>query len=95
MRFLVSGVIAVTMGLWVVAIALLSIQNVLITDLAGNKTLVTLKFLGLMSVPLPFGLTLALSAALGMVGAAIALPLFSLAPKPRSGRSPRSPQRRP
>ncbi|MGK7889776.1 MAG: DUF1049 domain-containing protein [Leptolyngbyaceae cyanobacterium] len=98
MRSLISGMIAVIMAGWVVAIALLSVQNVLIPDPTGTPTLVTLKFLGLTSVPLPFGLTLALSAAIGMVGAAILMPLLMSTPrqrdKQRGGRSPRSRQRR-
>jgi uncharacterized integral membrane protein len=54
-------------ALWVVAIALISVQN---------ATPVALRFLMFESVRVPVGLVLALSAALGMVGMAIALPLL-------------------
>jgi uncharacterized integral membrane protein len=54
-------------ALWVVAIALISVQN---------ATPVALRFMMFESVRVPVGLVLALSAALGMVGMAIALPLL-------------------
>lgn len=61
-RFLTMLIIA----LWVGAIALISVQN---------ATPVTLQFLFLRSVEIPMGLVLAFSAGLGMLGAAIVLPL--------------------
>ncbi|NJR61910.1 MAG: DUF1049 domain-containing protein [Cyanobacteria bacterium CRU_2_1] len=60
-RILASGI----MAFWVCAIALVSVQN---------AAPVSLRFLGLQSVQMPFGLVLAFSAAVGMVGMAIVLP---------------------
>jgi uncharacterized integral membrane protein len=51
---------------WVSAIALVSVQN---------ATPVSLKFLTFQSVQLPMGLVLAFSAAAGMVGMAVLLPV--------------------
>jgi uncharacterized integral membrane protein len=64
-KFLTALIFAV----WIVAIALLSVQN---------AAPVSLRFLAFESVQIPVGLVLALSAALGMVGMAIALPLLRL-----------------
>ncbi|MBE9177163.1 LapA family protein [Oculatella sp. LEGE 06141] len=52
---------------WISAIALISVQN---------AAPVTLRFLFFQSVELPMGLILAFSAALGMVGTALVLPLW-------------------
>ena len=51
---------------WVSAIALVSVQN---------ATPVSLQFLTFQSVQLPMGLVLAFSAAIGMVGMAVLLPV--------------------
>jgi uncharacterized integral membrane protein len=64
-KFLTALIFAV----WIVAIALLSVQN---------AAPVSLRLLAFESVQIPVGLVLALSAALGMVGMAIALPLLRL-----------------
>ncbi|MBK4731532.1 LapA family protein [Oxynema sp. CENA135] len=49
---------------WIVAIAIISVQN---------ATLVSLQFLGFQSIQLPLGIVLALSAATGAIGGAIGL----------------------
>jgi uncharacterized integral membrane protein len=59
--------IALIIAFWISAIALISIQN---------AEPVTLKFLTLQSVALPFGLVLAFSAGLGVFGSALLLPLL-------------------
>ncbi|NER34732.1 MAG: DUF1049 domain-containing protein [Oscillatoria sp. SIO1A7] len=48
---------------WVVAIAIVSVQN---------ATLVSLQFLGLRSIQIPVGVVLAASVGVGMVGGALA-----------------------
>lgn len=60
-------VIMVIVAFWVSAIALLSVQN---------AAPVALRFLTFQSVQLPMGLVVAFSAAVGMVGMAIVLPLL-------------------
>jgi uncharacterized integral membrane protein len=62
-------VTALIFAVWIVAIALLSVQN---------AAPVSLRFLVFESVQIPVGLVLALSAALGMLGMAIALPMLRL-----------------
>ncbi|WP_341527457.1 LapA family protein [Nostoc sp. UHCC 0302] len=64
--FLTSLVIAI----WVVAIAIISVQN---------ATPVSLKFLTFQSVQIPVGLFLAFSAALGLIVMAVLQPLWGLA----------------
>ncbi|MCT7984881.1 LapA family protein [Laspinema sp. A4] len=61
---LVSAIAAI----WVVAIALLSVQN---------ATPVSLQFLGFSSIQLPVGLVLAASTGLGMIGGALVLSVLS------------------
>jgi uncharacterized integral membrane protein len=58
--------IALIVAGWVSAIALISVQN---------ATPVSLRFLAFQSVQLPMGLVLAFSAAIGMVGMAVLLPM--------------------
>jgi uncharacterized integral membrane protein len=65
-NFLILLIIAV----WVVAIALISVQN---------ATPVSLRFLGFQSIQIPFGLILAFSVAVGLLGTAVLQPLWSLA----------------
>lgn len=52
---------------WVVAIAILSVQN---------ATPVSLKFLNFQSIQIPVGLVLAFSASVGIVGMALVQPLW-------------------
>lgn len=54
--------------IWILAIAILSVQN---------ATPVSLKFLGFESIQLPVGVVLAFCAGAGVVGGAIAFPLLS------------------
>ncbi|MBF2078563.1 MAG: DUF1049 domain-containing protein [Synechococcales cyanobacterium T60_A2020_003] len=60
-------ILAVIVGAWISAIALLSIQNA-----KG----VTLQFLAFKSVEIPFGLVLTSSVVVGMVGTALLLPVL-------------------
>lgn len=69
MKSLATLIISVILAVWMMAIAILSVQN---------ATPVTLKFLAYESIRLPVGVVLAFSAAAGaIVGAIVALPLFS------------------
>lgn len=60
-------ILALMTAFWVGAIALIAIQNA-----EG----VSLRFLNFQSVEIPFGLLLAFSAAVGMVGTALLLPIL-------------------
>lgn len=60
-------ILALVVGFWVSAIALIAIQNA-----KG----VTIRFLLLQSVEIPFGLVLTFAFVLGMVGTALLLPLL-------------------
>lgn len=71
-RFFLSLILAVL----VCAIALVAAQN---------GTRVAIQFLGVQSIQMPFGIMLAFSVAVGMVGMALLLPLLQV--------STRSPQR--
>ena len=64
--FLTSLVVAV----WVIAIAIISVQN---------ATPVSLKFLTFQSIQIPMGLVLAFSACVGLIGMALLQPLWGLA----------------
>ena len=86
MKQLVTIAITLMCVLWVVAIAILSIQNVFIMDATGESTLVSLKFLGRSSIRIPLGVTLALSAATGMLCTSLILPLVAASPTPSSHR---------
>ncbi len=54
---------------WIAAIALIAIQN---------ATPITLQFLTVQSIEIPFGLVLAFSVVLGILGTAIAQPIFGV-----------------
>lgn len=62
--------ISLILALWVVAIAIISVQN---------ATPVSLKFLTFESVQIPVGLFLAFSAGAGLIGTAILQPLWGIA----------------
>ncbi|WP_414530863.1 DUF1049 domain-containing protein [Nodularia chucula] len=62
--------ISLILALWVVAIAIISVQN---------ATPVSLKFLTFESVQIPVGLFLAFSAGVGLIGTAIIQPLWGIA----------------
>ncbi|MEO3704844.1 DUF1049 domain-containing protein [Trichormus azollae] len=69
MKSFVHLVIALIIAVWVMAIALISVQN---------ATPVSLRFLGLQSIQIPFGLVLAFVVAGGLLGMAILQPLWGL-----------------
>lgn len=64
---LIPTLVSAIAAIWVVAIALLSVQN---------ATPVSLQFLGFSSIQLPVGLVLAVSIGLGMIGGALVLSVF-------------------
>jgi len=68
---------AVIPALWVVAIAILAVQN---------ATPVSIRFITLQSIEIPFGVLLAFCAAGGMVGAALLLVLLGGNPLKRRAR---------
>ncbi|HBL11671.1 MAG TPA: DUF1049 domain-containing protein, partial [Cyanobacteria bacterium UBA11162] len=67
MKTIVNLVTSLIVASWIGAIAILSVQN---------YTLVSLKFIGFESIQLPVGIVLALSVGVGVVGGAIAPPLW-------------------
>jgi uncharacterized integral membrane protein len=69
MKNFVSFSILLIIAIWVVAIALISVQN---------ATPVSLRFLGFQSIQIPFGLMLAFSVAVGLLGTAVLQPLWGL-----------------
>jgi uncharacterized integral membrane protein len=69
MKSFVHLVIALIIAVWVMAIALISVQN---------ATPVSLRFLALQSIQIPFGLVLAFVVAGGLLGMAILQPLWGL-----------------
>ena len=66
--------LALIPALWVVAVAIVAVQN---------ATPVSLRLLTLQSIEIPFGVLLAFGAAAGMVAAALGLWLLGLAPTKR------------
>lgn len=70
MKTLANLLTSLVLGCWVIAIAVLSVQN---------ATPVSLKFLTFQSIQLPVGLVLAFSVGLGIIGVALSQPLWSLA----------------
>lgn len=67
MKTLTNLLTSIIVAIWVVAIAILSVQN---------ATPVSLKFLTYQSIQLPVGLVLAFSAGLGIIGTALTQPLW-------------------
>lgn len=67
MKTLTNLLTSIIVAVWVVAIAILSVQN---------ATPVSLKFLTYQSIQLPVGLVLAFSAGLGIIGTALTQPLW-------------------
>lgn len=67
MRTIANLLISLLVASWIVAIAILSLQNV---------TPVSLKFLTYQSIQLPFFLVLAFSASLGLIFMALIQPLW-------------------
>lgn len=70
MKTIANLLTALIVAGWVVAIAILSVQN---------ATPVSLRFLTFQSIQLPVGLVLAFSASVGIVGTALLQPLWGLA----------------
>ncbi|PPS45676.1 LapA family protein [Chroococcidiopsis sp. TS-821] len=68
MRTLANLLAIVILAGWVVAIAIVSVQN---------ATPVSLRFLTFQSIQLPVGLVLAFSAALGMLAMALTQPIWT------------------
>lgn len=69
MKTLANLLTSLVVAIWVVAIAIVSVQN---------ATPVSLKFLTFQSVQIPVGLILAFSAAVGIISTALLLPLWRL-----------------
>jgi len=70
MKTIANLLISVVIAVWVMAIAIFSVQN---------ATLVSLKFLSFQSIQIPVGLVLAFCVCLGLVGIAVLQPLWGLA----------------
>jgi len=70
MKTLANLLTSIIVAIWVVAIAILSVQN---------ATLISLKFLNFESIQVPIGLVLAFSASAGIIAMALTQPLWSLA----------------
>ena len=69
LKILANFLILLIIAVWVVAIALISVQN---------ATPVSLKFLVFQSIQIPFGLMLAFSVALGLLATAVLQPFWAL-----------------
>ncbi|MFO5528983.1 MAG: DUF1049 domain-containing protein [Cuspidothrix sp.] len=67
LKILANFLILLIIAVWVVAIALISVQN---------ATPVSLKFLVFQSIQIPFGLMLAFAVAVGLLSVAILQPLW-------------------
>lgn len=67
MKALANLLTSIIVAVWVVAIAILSVQN---------ATPVSLRFLNFQSIQLPMGLVLAFSAGVGLIAVALILPLW-------------------
>ncbi|MFB2768042.1 DUF1049 domain-containing protein [Pelatocladus sp. BLCC-F211] len=70
MKTLATLLTIIILVFWIMAVALLSVQN---------ATPISLKFLSFQSIQLPVGLLLAFCAAVGMVGMGLLQPLWGLA----------------
>jgi uncharacterized integral membrane protein len=70
MKTLANLLTSIVVAVWVVAIAILSVQN---------ATPVSLRFLNFESIQMPVGFVLACSAGVGIIAMALIQPLWSLA----------------
>ncbi|MBF2008995.1 LapA family protein [Chlorogloeopsis fritschii PCC 9212] len=70
MKSFATLVTTIVIAVWVVAIAILSVQN---------ATPVSLRFITFQSIQLPVGLLLAFCAGVGMIGMALIQPLWGIA----------------
>jgi len=77
MKTISNLLISVIVAVWVVAIAIISVQN---------ATPVSLKFFTYQSIQIPFGLVLAFCAGVGLIGIAILQPLWRLGDSPQDSR---------
>ena len=64
MKSILVFLICLVMALWLVAIAILSVQN---------ATLVSLSFLNLRSIQMPIGVVLGVSVGIGTIGGSVAM----------------------
>ncbi len=69
MKTTANLITSIIIALWVVAIAILSVQN---------YTPVSLKFFSLQSIQISVGIILAFSAGIGMIGITVIQPLWSI-----------------
>ncbi|MDP5337526.1 MAG: LapA family protein [Nodularia sp. (in: cyanobacteria)] len=69
MKTLIPIFISLVVAIWVVAIAIISVQN---------ATPVSLKFLTFQTIQIPVGLVLAFSAGVGLIGMALLQPLWGI-----------------
>lgn len=79
MRIIANLLTSLFLAIWVVVIAILSVQN---------ATPVSLKFLTFQSIQLPVGLVLAFSSGLGIIGMALTQPIWSLTNSQRGNSQP-------
>ncbi len=77
MKFLANLLTSLVVAFWVIAIAIVSVQN---------AEPISVKFFSYQSVQIPFGLVLAFSAGVGIITTAILQPLWSLVGSGRSDR---------
>ncbi|MFQ4141545.1 LapA family protein [Chlorogloeopsis sp. ULAP02] len=70
MKSFVTLVTTIVIAVWVVTVAILSVQN---------ATPVSLRFITFQSIQLPVGLLLAFCAGVGMIGMALIQPLWGIA----------------
>jgi uncharacterized integral membrane protein len=77
MKTIANFLISVIVAIWIVAIAIISVQN---------ATPVSLRFLSFQSIQIPVGLVLAFSAAIGVIGIAVLQPLWGLADSGQNNR---------
>ncbi|KZL51091.1 hypothetical protein A2T98_04035 [Nodularia spumigena CENA596] len=69
MKTLIPILISLIVAIWVVAIAIISVQN---------ATPVSLKFLTFQTIQIPVGLVLAFSAGVGLIAMALLQPLWGI-----------------
>ena len=69
MRTIANVITSIVIAFWIVAIAILSVQN---------YTPVSLKFFTSQSIQIPFGILLALSTGIGMIGVTVIQPFWNI-----------------
>jgi len=78
MQIIVNLLLSLILAIWLVAIAIIAVQN---------ATPVSLQFLFWHSIQIPMGVLMAFSAAIGLLTLAILQPLWALADDRNDGRS--------